>query len=110
MYGLKIIVYFYKLYNLSQNSDFDISCHCKFDCIQGDSGGPLVCQGKLSGVVSWGQGCALRHLPGIYTDVAFYRPWIQVNAAMSSAVRSLYSVCVLILCMYIVVLLNINVV
>ena len=34
------------------------------DSCQGDSGGPLVCNGKLSGVVSFGQECALPEYPG----------------------------------------------
>merc|ERR1711915_502647 len=46
------------------------------DACQGDSGGPLVCcrrttrdvkSCRLSGITSWGIGCATRGVPGIYT-------------------------------------------
>ena len=46
------------------------------DTCQGDSGGPLVIDGRQAGIVSWGNGCARKGYPGVYTEVAAYRDWL----------------------------------
>ena len=43
----------------------------------GDSGGPLVCNGKLTGIISWGgENCAG---PGISARVSEYANWIKTR-------------------------------
>ncbi|KAJ8942825.1 hypothetical protein NQ318_022839 [Aromia moschata] len=46
------------------------------DACQGDSGGPLVINGTLTGLVSWGDGCARADSPGVYTNLPVLREWI----------------------------------
>ncbi len=51
------------------------------DSCQGDSGGPLVLEDidgewTLSGIVSFGNGCANPDFPGIYTRVSQIRSWV----------------------------------
>ncbi|KAJ0421442.1 trypsin-like serine protease [Aspergillus carlsbadensis] len=48
----------------------------------GDSGGPVVADGVLVGIVSWELGCARQEYPGVYSNVAFYRDWINEVAGV----------------------------
>ena len=51
------------------------------DACQGDSGGPLLVRANnewaLTGLVSWGDGCAEAQKYGAYTEVAFFQEWIE---------------------------------
>ena len=51
------------------------------DACQNDSGGPLICIDKdnqpiLTGITSFGIGCARKNFPGVYTRITSYREWI----------------------------------
>jgi len=53
------------------------------DTCQGDSGGPLQivhpskCLFQLIGITSFGKACAMIDIPGVYTRVSHYLPWIE---------------------------------
>jgi len=47
------------------------------DSCQGDSGGPFMCGDELSGIVSWGYGCAEAGYPGVYTQTSYFTNWVN---------------------------------
>ncbi|XP_007899168.1 coagulation factor VII isoform X1 [Callorhinchus milii] len=65
------------------------------DSCSGDSGGPLATQYKgtwfLTGIVSWGEGCARQGKYGIYTKVYKFVEWINqhINRNSSSALSQI---------------------
>jgi len=77
---------------------FDEGMTCSFsagkDSCQGDSGGPLILGGSSSaatdiqvGIVSGGVGCGDTNVPGIYTRVSYYIPWIQNQICLWSSFK-----------------------
>lgn len=49
------------------------------DACHDDLGAPLVASGSLVGLVSFFHYCDDHYHPGIYTDVSYYREWIDLN-------------------------------
>lgn len=57
------------------------------DSCQGDSGGPHVTEVEginfLTGIISWGEECAVKGKYGIYTRVSLYVNWIKENTKLT---------------------------
>jgi len=74
-------------YSMAGAISDDMICGIKSgqDSCQGDSGGPFTVEGSgahtLVGVVSWGYGCAVAGLPGVYSSVSHHREWIDAKIA-----------------------------
>lgn len=65
------------------------------DACIGDGGGPLVCpvsddQYQQVGIVSWGIGCNEKDVPGVYTDVQYFRKWIDKQMQRRNISTSFY--------------------
>ncbi|MBN8703260.1 MAG: trypsin-like serine protease [Bacteroidetes bacterium] len=62
------------------------------DVCWGDSGGPLFTDENgnwvLTGIVSWGNGCAATNYPGVYTNVSQFLNWIQNQMSIHSGIAS----------------------
>ncbi|KOB65728.1 Serine proteinase-like protein 2, partial [Operophtera brumata] len=50
--------------------------HSSFVCAGGEEGKD-TCQ--LGGLVAWGIGCGMKDVPGVYTKVAAFRPWVDAK-------------------------------
>ncbi|XP_016049953.2 coagulation factor X isoform X2 [Erinaceus europaeus] len=62
------------------------------DACQGDSGGPHVTRFRdtyfVTGIVSWGEGCARRGKYGVYTKVSNFLRWIDRSMRLPEGPRS----------------------
>lgn len=65
------------------------------DACEGDGGSGLYCiqDGliKVAGLVSWGIGCGQAGVPGVYVNLAQYRPWIENIISVDEDIYSPYS-------------------
>ena len=71
----------------TSNKKFNLALIPGKDSCSGDSGGPLVAQVEgdfkqpkyLVGIVSFGTSKCAQGIPGVYTSIDYYLPWIIAN-------------------------------
>lgn len=65
------------------------------DACSGDSGGPLIVRADpanqssqwiQAGIISWGKGCAEANAYGVYTHLARFRDWVDVQIVLNTEV------------------------
>lgn len=91
-------IYDYKACNYSYGNSLTSNMFCAGyksggkDSCQGDSGGPLVAKVNDNwvqiGIVSFGDECAAKNMPGVYTKVQKYSEWINYYASSVSSEES----------------------
>ncbi|KAK0161260.1 hypothetical protein PV327_009749 [Microctonus hyperodae] len=69
-------IYYKALSGISENQFCALPASPKSDTCHGDSGGPFIINNCIVGIVSWGIGCGVPNVPGVYTEVKPYRSWI----------------------------------
>lgn len=68
----------YKMSDVKGVHDGQICAGVDGKCVTlGDWGAPMVVGGRLAGLWSYSKTCGQPDLPSIYTDVSFYRRWID---------------------------------
>lgn len=57
---------------------------------RGNIGGGLYCNGRITGILSFGLGCGNINQPGVYMQPRFYRGWIQQQIDRTDSFSTAY--------------------